>query len=150
MSRLNTLIHYLLIFFLLQPIDTVASSLPRISLQISHHKFSAEVANTQHSRERGLMFRGALDENAGMLFVFPESAYYGMWMKNTMIPLSVAFIDENGFIINIADMQPYSLKAHYSSRPAKYVLEMSVGWFSSREIDAGSQIVGLERVPAAH
>lgn len=150
MLRLRISVSCFFIYFMMHPMYVGASDLPRIPLQISHHMLSAEVANTQRSREQGLMFRKALDENTGMLFVFPESAYYGMWMKNTMIPLSVAFIDEKGVIINIADMQPYSLTAHYSARPAKYALEMYIGWFACREIYAGSQIVGLEHVPAAH
>lgn len=150
MLRLKISVSYFFFCFMMHPVYAAASDLPRTSLQISRYILSVEVANTQRSREQGLMFRKALEENAGMLFVFPESAYYGMWMKNTAIPLSVAFIDDKGVIINIADMQPYSLKAHYSAGPAKYALEMNSGWFASREIDAGSQIVGLEHVPAAH
>ncbi|SER32185.1 hypothetical protein SAMN05421690_101916 [Nitrosomonas sp. Nm51] len=119
----------------------------RISLQISGYALSAEVAATYASRAQGLMFREHLDESAGMLFVFPKNAYYGMWMKNTMIPLSVAFIDEKGFIINIADMQPHTLSAYYSAGQAKYALEMNIGWFSQRKINAGDQVVGLELVP---
>lgn len=149
-SRLKTLIHYFFICFMMHPMYVDALDLPTIPLQISHHMLLAEVANTRNSREQGLMFRKVLAENTGMLFVFPKSAYYGMWMKNTVIPLSVAFIDEKGVIINIADMQPHSLTAHYSAGPAKYALEMNVGWFASRGISIGSQIVGLEHVPAAY
>ena len=81
MLRLKTLISYFFICFMMHTMYVDASDLPRIPLQISHHMLSAEVANTQRSREQGLMFRKSLEENTGMLFVFPESAYYGMWMK---------------------------------------------------------------------
>ncbi len=136
-------------FFAVFVIDLAVADLPKVALQISGHDLSAEVANTQRSRLRGLMFRETLDDDSGMLFVFPENAYYGMWMKNTFIPLSVAFIDEKGFIINIADMQPNALFAYYSVDPARYALEMNMGWFTRKGITAGKQIIGLERVPEA-
>ncbi|WP_292953788.1 DUF192 domain-containing protein [Nitrosomonas sp.] len=126
-----------------------ATDLQRISLNISGYTLSAEVANTHASRAQGLMFRKSLGENAGMLFVFPRNAYYGMWMKNTTIPLSVAFIDEKGSIINIADMQPQTLFVHYSAGLAKYALEMHVGWFSHRKINAGDWVTGLEQASIA-
>ena len=128
---------------------TVPSELPQIALTIADHTLHAEVAHTPQARANGLMFRSSLAADAGMLFVFPRSDYYGMWMKNTMIALSVAFITEDGLILNIADMQPYSLTAHYSDGLAKYALEMNRGWFASREIHAGARISGLENAPAA-
>ncbi|HBV20761.1 MAG TPA: hypothetical protein DEF07_03455 [Nitrosomonas sp.] len=136
--------------FMTHTLHAYASDLPQISLQVSKYMLSAEVANTHRTRERGLMFRKSLGENAGMLFVFPQSAYYGMWMKNTILPLSVAFIDEKGIIINITDMEPDSLVAHHSAGPAKYALEMNSGWFTSRKIGAGDLVSGLEHVPAAN
>lgn len=84
-----------------------------------------------------------------MLFVFEETARHGMWMKNTYIPLSVAFLDERGAIINIADMEPHSLDSHGAARPAKYALEMNRGWFRKRGIKPGAKLEGIERAPPA-
>lgn len=123
-----------------------ADTLP---LTISGYELAAEVAHTQLSRSQGLMYRESLDENTGMLFVFPSSGYYSMWMKNTYIPLSVAFIDVRGVILNIAEMQPETLTSHDAAGMAKYALEMNKGWFAARKITAGAQVTGLERAPAA-
>ncbi|SEM91718.1 DUF192 domain-containing protein [Nitrosomonas marina] len=137
--------------FLLTFSQTVASTnLQYVSLQIAGHTLSAEVADTHASRARGLMFRESLDANTGMLFVFPKNAYLSMWMKNTVIPLSVAFIDDEGIIINIADMQPNTHTAHYSTNLAKYALEMNIGWFSRRKIDTGDRVIGLELISATN
>jgi len=124
-------------------------ALPKIPLTIANHELHVEVAYTQQARAHGLMFKPMLPENAGMLFIFPQSAYYGMWMRNTMIPLSVAFIDEKGIILNIADMEPYTLVAHYSAGPVKYALEVNRGWFAHKKIQAGEYVAGLEHAPAA-
>ncbi|MBS0300173.1 MAG: DUF192 domain-containing protein [Proteobacteria bacterium] len=130
--------------------DAYAAEIPMISLEISGHTMSVEVAHTQLSRSQGLMYRESLEENSGMLFVFPSSGYYSMWMKNTYIPLSVAFIDVRGVILNIADMQPETLASHDAAGMAKYALEMNKGWFAARKIAAGTQVTGLERAPAAN
>jgi uncharacterized membrane protein (UPF0127 family) len=82
-----------------------------------------------------------------MLFVFDEAAPHCMWMKNTLIPLSVAFIDANGTIVNIADMQPHSEQPHCASAPAVFALEMARGWFAQRGVKAGMKLGGLERLP---
>ena len=128
--------------------DTGSSEINIVSLKISGHTISAEVAHTQLSRSQGLMYRESLAENAGMLFVFPEADYYSMWMKDTYIPLTVAFIDQYGVILNIADMLPQTKIAHDSSGMAKYALEMNMGWFSARKIAAGTRVIGLEKAPA--
>ena len=120
-----------------------------IRLTISGYEIAAEVAHNQLSRSQGLMYRESLEENTGMLFVFPGSGYYSMWMKNTYIPLSVAFIDVRGVILNIAEMQPETLTSHDAAGMAKYALEMNKGWFAARKITAGAQVTGLERAPAA-
>ena len=120
-----------------------------IPLTISGYEIAAEVAHTQLSRSQGLMYRESLDENTGMLFVFPNSGYYSMWMKNTYIPLSVAFIDVRGVILNVAEMQPETLTSHDAAGMAKYALEMNKGWFAARKITAGARVTGLERAPAA-
>lgn len=117
----------------------------KITLKILDYEIEVEVADTQFSRSRGLMYRDELGENDGMLFVFPEPGYYSMWMKHTFIPLSVAFINENGVILNIADMQPETLIAHDSDGLAKYALEMNMGWFLTRKIAAGTKVVGFDK-----
>ena len=124
--------------------------IPSIELQIGRHAIRAEVASTQAEREHGLMGRTRLTQNAGMLFVFPETDFYAMWMKNTPLPLSVAFIDEQGAIINIAEMVPHSEKLHSAKRPAKFALEMPAGWFDRRAIGPGAKVRGLGKAPAAH
>ena len=133
---------------------TVAASLaqaqlPEIPVAISGHKLTAEVAHTDATRTRGLMHRRMLPENRGMLFVFTETALHAMWMENTYVPLSVAFLDENGVIINIADMQPHTRDTHPALRPANYALEVNQGWFRKRGIGPGARVEGIERAPPA-
>ena len=125
------------------------SELPTMPLTIGSHSLVAEVASTDSQRGTGLMHRRMLPENRGMLFVFPDIALHGMWMMNTFLPLSVAFIDREGTIINIADMEPHTTNTHSATRPAKYALEMNQGWFRKRGIKAGDKIQGLEKAPPA-
>ena len=110
------------------------------------HIFSVEVVDNDTDRAKGLMYRKAMAQNSGMVFVFDENAAHCMWMKNTLIPLSVAFIDETGAIINIADMQPQSEQSHCAARPARYALEMNKGWFAQRGIKPGAKLGGLEKL----
>jgi uncharacterized membrane protein (UPF0127 family) len=124
-----------------------AQQLPVVQLKAGMHLIRAEVAADFSSRGRGLMHRKSLAPNAGMLFIFDGPAVHCMWMKNTYIPLSVAFLDEKGEIINIADMQPHSEESHCASRPALYALEMTRGWFAERGIKAGARLGGLEKLP---
>ena len=126
-----------------------AAGMPEIPLVVNGHTLTVEVAVTDETRSQGLMHRRILPENRGMLFVFREVAPHAMWMMNTYIPLSVAFLDERGQIINIADMQPHTRDSHGASRPAKYALEMNQGWFAKRGIKPGARIEGLERAPPA-
>jgi uncharacterized protein len=125
------------------------AQLPEIPLTIDGHALTAEVAATTETRSQGLMHRRMLPENRGMLFVFQEPGPHAMWMMNTYIPLSVAFLDESGRIINIADMQPHTRDSHGASKPAKYALEMNQGWFAKRGIKPGARLEGLERAPPA-
>jgi hypothetical protein len=124
-----------------------AQNLPVTQLSAGMHLIRAEVAADFGSRSQGLMHRKSLAPNAGMLFVFDEAAPHCMWMKNTYIPLSVAFIDAQGVIINIADMTPHSEQSHCASRPAVYALEMTQGWFAQRGIKAGAKLGGLNTAP---
>lgn len=123
------------------------AAMPLLELTINKQTLTAEVAHTDPDRMQGLMHRRMLPENRGMLFVFKNVAHHGMWMMNTYIPLSVAFIDENGVIINIEDMQPHTRDAHSAKSPVRYALEMNLGWFRKRGIMPGAKVEGLERAP---
>jgi uncharacterized membrane protein (UPF0127 family) len=125
----------------------VQAAMPQIELSIRKQVLTAEVASNDNDRMQGLMHRRMLPENRGMLFVFRDVAYHGMWMMNTWIPLSVAFIDETGTIINIEDMQPHTRDSHSATAPARYALEMNLGWFRKRGIKPGMKIEGLEKAP---
>jgi uncharacterized protein len=120
--------------------------LPVIKLNIQDYTITAEVANTPSARATGLMHRTDLPENNGMLFVFPVAGIYGMWMQNTHLPLSVAFLDEMGVIINIADMIPHTITSHRPVKAAKYALEMNLSWFDVRGIKAGEVVLGIENI----
>lgn len=102
-----------------------------------------EVAADNASREKGLMFRKHLPENSGMLFVMDRNDGICMWMKNTLIPLSVAFIDKDGFIINIEKMKPLTLDIHCSKAKAVYALEMNESWFEKNHVKPGDKISRL-------
>jgi uncharacterized membrane protein (UPF0127 family) len=142
--------HHLCVALLLVLLTGLArAELPQIPLTIGVHKLTAEVANTEATRSTGLMHRRMLPENRGMLFVFTDVALHGMWMKNTYVPLSVAFLDRDGVIINIADMEPQTQNSHSAIRPAKYALEMNQGWFRKRGIKPGDKVEGLEKAGPA-
>jgi uncharacterized membrane protein (UPF0127 family) len=124
-------------------------ALPTIKLNAGIHVIQAEVASIDATRSQGLMRRKSMAQGAGMLFLFDEPAGHCMWMKNTLIPLSVAFIDDRGQIVNIEDMRPLDETTHCASRPVRYALEMNQGWFKQRGIVPGTTIQGLERFSAA-
>ena len=143
--------HILTAFIFLTFLSSSASAEipPTIHLKVSGHTLSAEVAYKKESRIRGLMYRKSMGENSGMLFVFPEASIHSMWMINTYIPLSIAFLDKNGMILNIIDMSPHTRAKNSAAGKAKYALEMNLGWFSSRNIKEGEKITGLEKAPNA-
>jgi hypothetical protein len=120
-----------------------------VQLKAGMHLIRAEVAADYSTRGRGLMHRKSLAPNAGMLFIFDQPALHCMWMKNTYIPLSVAFLDDKGEIINIADMQPHSEQSHCAARPALYALEMTQGWFAQRGVRPGAKLGGIEQASKA-
>ena len=122
------------------------AELPVVQLATGMHLIRAELADSMATRMEGLMYRKSMPQGSGMVFVFDETATHCMWMKNTLMPLSVAFIDEAGAIINIADMQPQSEQSHCATRPARYALEMNKGWFAQRGIKPGAQLRGLEKL----
>lgn len=137
-----------LLAFVLHAGTIAADPLLTFPLKIRGHEVRAELAHTEDSRRQGLMHRDRLGENNGMIFVYPAPEITAMWMKNTLIPLSVAFIDAKGRILNIEDMTPLSEDAHGSRGPAAYSLEVNRGWFARRGIKAGDRVEGLDRLPA--
>ena len=112
-------------------------------LSIGMYLVQAEVAATEAEREQGLMFREKMPANAGMVFLFGAPAGVCMWMKNTLLPLSVAFIDGTGTIVNIEDMKPQTLESHCARKPIVYALEMNQGWFAHKKIGPGTHVNGL-------
>ncbi len=124
------------------------AQLPTMELSAGIHLIRAELAYTFETRAQGLMFRKSLGPNEGMLFVFPQAEPHCMWMKNTLIPLSVAFIDEKGRIVSVSEMRPQSETSHCAAAPAKFALEMNRGWFAAKGLKAGAGIGGLDKAPA--
>jgi uncharacterized protein len=122
--------------------------LPLLELSAGMHRIEAEVAATPESRQTGMMLRTSMPSHRGMLFVFTESAKHCMWMRNTLVPLSVAFLDEKGRILNVEEMQPKTEDNHCATTPARYALEMNLGWFRSRGLGAGSAITGIDKAPS--
>jgi uncharacterized membrane protein (UPF0127 family) len=151
MPRLKRRLYLANIAILLVATALTAQADPLITypLRIKKHEIRAEIANTEQDRLRGLMFRDKLAENSGMIFSYPRAEPTAMWMKNTRIALSVAFIDGNGRILNIAEMEPYSEQAHASSGAASYALEMNRDWFRKQGIKSGDLVEGLKSLPPA-
>jgi uncharacterized membrane protein (UPF0127 family) len=113
-----------------------------IPLTAGMHVIQAEVAQTDRERAIGLMHRKEMPTNHGMLFVFEEASQQCFWMKNTLLPLSIAFVADDGGIVNIADMKPLDETSHCSAKPVRYALEMNQGWFAKRGLKAGSKLKG--------
>jgi uncharacterized membrane protein (UPF0127 family) len=118
-------------------------NLPRAKLQAGMYLLDVQLAATPQQREIGLMFRKELPAHEGMLFVFEQKAQQCFWMKNTLIPLTAAFLDDDGSIVNLADMAPQTTNAHCSMRPVRYVLEVNQGWFAQKGLRSGSRLSGL-------
>ena len=116
--------------------------LPAIRLSTGMHVLQVQLAQTPEQQQIGLMFRKTMGTNEGMLFVFDEPRQQCFWMKNTLLPLSVAFIADDGSVVNLDNMKPQTLDSHCSTRPVRFVLEMNVGWFDKRGIKAGSKFAG--------
>ncbi len=112
-----------------------------VQLLIGRDTLKVEVVADSASRRRGLMDRFELAPNGGMLFVFPKEGILSFWMKRTFIPLSIAFLDSSGVIVGIDQMEPLSLESHISPRPSKFALEVPLGWFEERGINAGDSVV---------
>jgi uncharacterized membrane protein (UPF0127 family) len=120
----------------------VPQNLPAITLQAGMHNIRASVAQTPAQRQTGLMFRREMAQHEGMLFVFEQAAPQCFWMKDTLLPLSIAFLADDGTVVNVADMRPQALDSHCSAKPVRYVLEMNQGWFAKRGIGPGFRLSG--------
>ena len=118
------------------------TQLPRVTLQAGMFQIDAQVAATPAQREIGLMFRQDMPAHEGMMFVFEQPQKQCFWMKNTLLPLTAAFVDEDGTIVNLADMKPQSTQSHCSEKPVRFVLEMNQGWFAKRNIKKGFKLKG--------
>ena len=116
--------------------------LPRTGLSAGMHLIDAQVAATPAQRSIGLMWRREMPANEGMLFVFEQPGVQCFWMKNTLLPLTAAFVADDGSVVNLADMKPQSTDSHCSLRPVRFVLEMHQGWFAKRGIGAGFKLTG--------
>jgi uncharacterized protein len=118
-------------------------NLPVVQLQAGMHSIRAQVATTPDQRATGLMFRRDMPQHEGMLFVFDQASMQCFWMKNTLIPLSIAFIADDGAIVNLREMQPGDVETrNCSDRPVRYALEMNQGWFAKKGIKPGFKLAG--------
>jgi uncharacterized membrane protein (UPF0127 family) len=122
--------------------DSPQMNLQRVNLSASMHQIDAQVALTPEQRQTGLMHRREMPQHEGMLFVFEQPAIQCFWMKNTLLPLTAAFVADDGTIVTLADMKPQTEDSHCSARPVRYVLEMNQGWFAKKNIKAGFRLGG--------
>lgn len=131
-----------LLLSLLVLAGTVQADEP-LRLRLDGHELHAEYAQTVAQRERGLMGRRELAADSGMLFRFDEVRRHCLWMKGTPLPLSAAFFDEAGLLVDVMDLEPFNTEIRCSKRPARYALEMNQGWFAEREIGRGARLAGI-------
>ena len=117
-------------------------TLPRVPLQAGIYQIDAQVALTPDQRQIGLMYRPDMPQHEGMLFVFEQPSEQCFWMKNTLLPLTAAFVADDGTIVNLADMKPRTTDSHCSAKPVRFVLEMNQGWFAKKAIKAGYKLAG--------
>jgi uncharacterized protein len=141
------LVQLLAVSALLCPLCTWAEEDPQINLQrvklsAGMHLIDAQVASSPEQRQTGLMFRKEMPQQEGMIFVFEQASQQCFWMKNTLLPLTAAFVADDGTIVNMADMKPQTTEPHCSAEPVRFVLEMNKGWFAKKGIKAGSKLGG--------
>lgn len=122
--------------------DVPQPKLPTVTITAGMHNIVAEVARTPMQRQIGMMMRTTMAQHEGMLFVFDEASPQCFWMRNTLLPLSIAFIADDGTIVNVAEMRPKSDDSHCSDKPVRYALEMNQGWFGKRGLKAGARLRG--------
>jgi uncharacterized protein len=137
--------HLILTLFLAGPAlaqEAPQTQLQRITLSVGIYQMDIQVARTPEQHQIGLMYRRDMPQGEGMLFVFPTASKQCFWMKNTLIPLTAAFVADDGTIVNLEDMKPQTTEPHCSLKPVRYVLEMNQGWFGKKGIKAGSRLSG--------
>lgn len=145
---MNLLIRLLISTSFLAPLgqllaqDQAQTGLPRTKLTVGFHQVEVQVASTPAQQSTGLMYRAEMPQHEGMLFVFPEAKQQCFWMKNTLIPLTAAFVADDGTVINLEDMQPQTTQSHCSAKPVRFVLEVNQGWFMKKGLKAGMRLVG--------
>ena len=122
--------------------DQPQTTLPRLTLTAGMHRIDTQLAATPEQRSIGLMFRKSMPQHEGMLFVFEQPSTQCFWMKNTLLPLTAAFLADDGRIVNLVDMAPQSLDSHCSTLPVRFVLEMNQGWFAKKGLKAGDRLSG--------
>jgi len=145
LTHLRALFTCVVAFLALIPMAPAAAQEPQTNLQraviqAGMFQIDAQIANTPQQRQIGLMFRKDMPTHEGMLFIFEEPQKQCFWMKNTLLPLSAAFLDDDGVIVNLVDMQPQSTDSHCSEKPVRYVLEMNQGWFAKKKIGKGYKL----------
>jgi len=146
LSGLARALFFIAVSLLLSPAPAPAQGQPQdlaaTTLHVGMHNIRAQLALTPQQRQIGLMFRQSMPNHEGMLFVFEDSSPQCFWMRNTLIPLSIAFLADDGTVVNLADMKPQSDESHCSAKPVRYALEMNQGWFAKRGVKPGSRIAG--------
>jgi uncharacterized membrane protein (UPF0127 family) len=133
------------LFILTENAAAQGPSLPIIELKAGMYRIEAELADTPAARQTGLMYRTFMPTNTGMLFVFPEKAIHCFWMRNTKLSLTIAFIDDDGKIVNLSDMEPETQNNHCPRGPVRFALEMNQKWFTQRALGPGTVITGLPK-----
>ena len=147
MKRSITLIFLALVNLCAVAQEGPQTNLPRLKLQAGMYQIDAQVAQTPDQRSVGLMFRNDMPAHEGMLFVFEQPSVQCFWMKNTLLPLTAAFVADDGTIVNLVDMKPQTTDAHCSTKPVRYVLEMHQGWFTKKGFKAGMRLGGTPFKP---
>ena len=140
------------VFLVAMPLTASAQvnkSLPVVELSIKNAKLKTEVVADNTTRSIGLMNRFSLAPDHGMLFVFAQSEPLAFWMKNTFVPLSIAYVDSKGVIVSIVDMKPQDESTYPSGAPAMFAIEMKQGWFKERDIKVGDKVNGLDKAGRA-
>ena len=122
--------------------EQAQTSLPRTTLSAGFHQLEVQIASTPGQQATGLMHRAEMPQHEGMLFIFPEAKQQCFWMKNTLIPLTAAFVADDGTVVNLQDMQPHSTQSHCSAKPVRFVLEVNQGWFKKKGLKAGLRLTG--------
>ena len=115
-------------------------TLPRTTLSIGIHQLQVQLAQTPEQHATGLMYRTEMPQQEGMLFVFSAPSQQCFWMKNTLIPLTAAFLADDGTVVNLEDMQAQTTQSHCSAKPVRYVLEVNQGWFAKKGLKAGAKL----------